>query len=246
MLPCSTDNWNDAVSNYLARRAGVIPAALTNALAAKVANCTNELAGTVQASTPMINIPTVFVDVSIGGRPFTYARSKVTNMVTALNNAYRRFGFSFSFAEQIPASFASLNDARCNGTILDLATCARCRWYSETMPARYRSSQVLMIYMLEANPNSGWGASGEAMLPYDLLPSTIPGNSWHCGDGMFIQAQSIQDGSTTEKSAYDEFVAVHEVRRMHCRMLHNNGARCTAWCNQGLGLTAAVGGLSLG
>jgi hypothetical protein len=204
----------ERIRKYNARRAGdgVTAAAYTEQLAARITTCTNDLAGTAQASTPMTNIPVVLVNTQVNGSTSVYPTGSASSLINGMNNAFRRAGFSFSLARQLTAQFASVNDVICNAE--DPTTCARCAWYRTGLPRALRNSGVLVLYIIERT--TAFGNEGEAPLPTVIYEGPKP---LACIDGVTINAYAgasellaNTNTSVVDAVASDVATTVHEVR----------------------------------
>jgi hypothetical protein len=206
---------NANIRKYLARHVDVTTAAYTAQLAAKVTTCTNELSDTALASMPMTNIPVFLVNARLNGNRFEYPKSKADSLIKAMNDAYRRAGFSFSLARQMTASFASLNDVSCN--MEDIGQCGRCVWYNDTLPAEFRNPRVLVVYLTECDESVT--LEGQAVSPYNMYQGN---NLLACTDGIFINTVPGTIGGITDAAgalARDAATTIHEVR-FQCGVLH--------------------------
>jgi hypothetical protein len=208
-LPCGTTEVNDRVREYLARQGGAAAASLSDALAARIATCTNSLAGTEQSVTPVTNIPLVFVSAQVNGDGFVYSRAKADIVLATMNKAYARAGFTFSLARELTASFTTVQGVTCDGAFKDdLTKCPRCTWYTNNLPADLRKRGVQVLYFFKRTEE----VLDEAA---SYLPETLygdGGSTLPCLDGTYIKSNDdVATGGAAEAALADAITMVHEV-----------------------------------
>uniref|UniRef100_A0A383WBG0 SMB domain-containing protein n=1 Tax=Tetradesmus obliquus TaxID=3088 RepID=A0A383WBG0_TETOB len=217
LLPCGFTEANDRLRKFLdSRRGGVVPAGMSNALAARVTTCTNALAGTPAAATPVTSIPLVFVSAEVNGDNFVYPREKAEVVVKAMNSAYARAGYRFSIARELTASFDKDEDVRCS-TAADPNLCPRCKWYLNNLPADLRSRGVHVMYFFKRSD----AVESEAA---SYTPETLYGDADpmapSCVDGTWFNSNlDVTNGGTmspAEAAQADAATAVHEVGASAC------------------------------
>jgi hypothetical protein len=156
--------------------------------------------------TPLLEVPVVWTTAQLKGKGGNYPRTKITDVLAALNAAYARASIRFVLADVRKWNFSDISTATASDCFDGDPNCARCQAYRAAGPG-LANLRALHIFSLSAVASAveDLGIAGAVSLYASKLVTTPP--QLRCMDGLVVMEDDGGIGMPLMKATL-----IHEVR----------------------------------